>query len=132
MLNDKAKAKEIQNDIIAALSEVAKKHGVKIAPNGGTLVNSGELSLKFRITLAAGEQANESAKLEWNKNCWMFNLKPDDYMKVISINGEKVQLVGFQPRRRKFPILARKLSSNKEFLYPVASIEFALKMAAAA
>jgi hypothetical protein len=130
MLDNKATAKNIQKDMIAALATVAKNYGVEFVPNGGRIINSGELLLKVKVKLAKSnpEQA-KSEKAEWDYYCALYGLTPGDYGKVVSLNGDFVKLIGFRPPRRKYPVLGVKLANNKQFLYNNVAVVGAVKYA---
>ena len=55
-----------------------------------------------------------------------YGLPRDGIGKVISISGEKLEIVGIKPKSKKFPILCKRLSDGKIYKYPVRVIKEAL------
>jgi len=45
----------------------------------------------------------------FNSSCWMYGLKPEDYLKEVTLNGTKffgtkAKVTGFNPRAKKYPV----------------------------
>jgi len=56
---------------------------------------------------AAIDNPEAQAKIDWDRNCSMYGLTPQDYGKTITLyNGRQYQLKGFKSGRTKYPVLA--------------------------
>lgn len=101
---NKSEANTIQTIALKAMEDAIAKAGYSVTCKGGTFNESGvvmkfEFKSNDRDTLAAQEKA------EFEKYAFMFNLEPSDHGAKFVANGETFKLVGFDMKRRKFPIL---------------------------
>jgi hypothetical protein len=101
---DKKLATLIQNEATIALEAIAAKHGMTVRAHGGSL---GDLStiLKFEFK-PAGEALADAERKEFESYATVFGLAPSDYGATFVANNKQYRLVGFDLKRRKFPILA--------------------------
>lgn len=44
---------------------------------------------------------------EFEKYCFLYNLKPEHYNKSFKSSGKSYNIIGFKPNRPKFPIIAK-------------------------
>lgn len=100
--------KAIADEIEAALQGVAAKHGISIRYNGGTLLGDTKVVLK----LALESQDPDAQRSEFAQVASLFNLTAADYGKVIKVNGRDMKLVGFDLKRRKFPLKMQVVSDG--------------------
>lgn len=100
---DKKTAKLVQDEATIALQAVAAKYGFTVRQHGGSL---GDLStiLKFEFK-PAGEALADAEKSEFERAAYLFGLEPRDYRAQFVANGQTFTLVGFDMKRRKFPII---------------------------
>jgi len=87
-----------------ALQELAKKYDVNIkAGNIKYDNNSFNLDLKMTKKDIGGKTFEQ---VEFEKHCFMYGFKPEDYRKQFTMNGETFTVTGFKLRATKMPIVA--------------------------
>ncbi len=101
-------ANSLQDEAVALLKSLAEKHGLTIRKAGGGF-DGIKATLKFEF-ISTSEEAEKS---EFAKNCRLFNCKAEDYGRIATINGQEVTLIGFELKRRKFPVICRKKDGTK-------------------
>lgn len=92
--------KAVAEEIEAALQGIAAKHGISIRYNGGTLIGDTKVVLK----IALESQDPDAQRNEFAQVASLFDLTAADYGKVLTVNGRQMRLVGFDLKRRKFPL----------------------------
>ena len=97
---NKPVTKTLAQEIEAALQALAAKHGVTIRYNGGTILGDTKIVLK----LAIESTDPDAQRREFEQVSSLFDLTGADYGKVITVNGRAMRLVGFDLKRRKFPL----------------------------
>src|SRR3954469_20487599 len=97
---DKNKAKELGADIVKALEDVARRHGMTVELKGGTFDTTGVFKprLEFRT---ADASANEFARF-----APLYGLGAADFGRVFSYGGNSYRVDGISPNRTGKPILA--------------------------
>ena len=95
-------AKSIDEDITAAVKSVEKKWGVNISVGGGTY-DSDSFTSKVKVSL----EGVDTGKKEWDRFCFRFGLKPEQYGQTFSSRGETFTVSGIAPKGKKYPILAK-------------------------
>ena len=120
---DKKNTRAVQDAAVAVLQELAKAYGLTITAAGGSL-DSGEATLKFKFKVAdpAAKEAHE--RHEFGLYAPMFGLKAEHYGAEIIHKGRKHLLVGFAPRRSKFPYRVRSADDGRELLLTEQSLRF--------
>jgi len=106
-----ATANSVQDEAVALLQSLAEKHGLTIRKAGGGFEGN-KATLKFEF-MSTSEEAEKAAFVS---NCRLFNCKPEDYGRVATINGKEVTFIGFELKRRKFPIIVKD-KTGKRSLY---------------
>jgi hypothetical protein len=105
---DKVTCKLLAQEIEDALAAVAQKHGLTVAPAGGSY-DALSFTSKIKFQIAAGNPNLEDAeRVEFTKYCAWFDLSAAHYGAKITLPkyGE-VTLIGFAPSRTKFPVKTR-------------------------
>jgi hypothetical protein len=103
--------KALAAEIEAALQGVAAKHGISICYAGGTLLGDNKVVLK----IALESQDPDALRSEFEKVAPIFNLTVADYGKVLTVNGREMRLVGFDLKRRKFPLKMQAVADGTIF-----------------
>jgi hypothetical protein len=113
---NKANARTLQEEALAALQAIAKRHGVSVNMAGGSV---GALDFKarfsFRVTDAATVEENERAR--FSEFCHLFGLKAEHFGATFVSHQEPWTVVGIEPSRSKFPIRAKSQLSGKIMLF---------------
>ena len=89
---------EFRNDTLEALTEVAKKHGVKIEL-GNIKYDTYDFDMKMHVT--KDEEDLDGNRLKFESECWRYGLKKSDYNREFIADGKKFRFVGFNNRARK-------------------------------
>lgn len=63
------------------------------------------------LTVAEGMSREQT---EFNNHCYKYGMKPEDYKKEVVFEGDRVQIIGFELNRRKYPILVYNLDAEKK------------------
>jgi len=95
-------------------------------PNVATVVKSlygYKLSITVEFTLGGVEERAGKEREDWNRYCALFGLMPEHYGQTVIFGDNPWQLVGFAPRRSKYPIVARQISTGKELLLTKETVE---------
>lgn len=92
--------KQIDNDVVDALKSVEAKWGIKFNVGGGTYSDD-TFTTKLKIALAGVDVA----KKEWDRYCYRFGLKPEDYGSMFESRGTTFKVVGLKPKSRRYPII---------------------------
>src|SRR4051812_16997222 len=109
---DKKNAQAIHEEMLVLLAPLSQKYGVSIRQAGGSIgTNTLTLKVEFR---AEGEDAEKAAFVSL---CDLFRCKPEDYGRMGVINGQKVKLIGFEPKRSKFCVRGFGMDTKKVMLY---------------
>jgi hypothetical protein len=120
---DRQKAKQIRDQLTALFKDAdlggltAKVGNSTYDPDAGTVV------FKVEISEPGALGKHEVA---FNKNCYFYDLKKEDLHKVVTIRGEELEIVGLRPRARKMPVILKRKSDGKEYVFTISSVLFAL------
>lgn len=115
---ERQKLQIIINDMEAALKAVGEKHKVVIKSGGGTY-GEGHAIAKFKIDTIAEDGTVESKETsDFKKYATIYGLKPEQLGATFVSRGREFELTGLAMRRRKFPIMARDVQTNKTLLFP--------------
>lgn len=108
---DKDKVQMLRKGIQQQLDNLGRTYGMTIS-----LGNIRFDGLSFRTKLEAHINSPASgASFEqeaFNASCYMYGLTPEDYLKEVTLSGSKYKgikanLVGFNPRAKKYPVKVR-------------------------
>jgi hypothetical protein len=106
---DRNEAKKISNLMRSALSEAMKKAGYDVAIEGGVF-SSTDFKPKVTVTKAG----TDLDKANFEKYARLFNVKPTDYQREVTISETKFKIVGFAPKSSRFPVLAERVSDGRK------------------
>lgn len=119
-------AKKLQEAMLAAMRDTAKRFGVQINANGGSLRNELEVDMKFRVRVlldsAGAEAAAKTAKAMWDRDCERFGLKPGHYHKTFTTPRGIYRPVAIEPSRPKNSIMCENVNNKRRYLFTPASI----------
>ena len=101
MFNPKT-LRDIQNDIMDAISEVESKHSITITPHGGTQGNLDAI-LKFKLS-ATNEDGENQGALDFKRYANLYGMKPEWFGEEIRHGGKAYTITGFLPDRRKYVV----------------------------
>ncbi len=88
-----------------ALKEIAEKYNVTITAGK---IKYSEAEFALTIDVKKKEVNGKSfEQAEFEKYCFLYHLKPEDYLKSFKTSGKNFVITGFKPNRPKFPIIAK-------------------------
>lgn len=116
---DKKTCESFAAEIEAALKEIAAKHGLSVARDGGKFTGAEYVShMKFTVNDVSARE--DSERKIWNANCTYLGLFPTDYGAVftsrINAKDETFSACGFTSSR-KFPIEARNVATGQKLRF---------------
>lgn len=96
--------------------------------------------LKYKFTLGAGrfgtsasfklecvpEGADSTAEQQFKRHCAAYGLKPTDLGKTFRSHGKTFKIVGLEPRRPKFPVIAEYLGTGTVYKFSAETVGRAL------
>jgi hypothetical protein len=109
---DKEKVKQFRNEINNVLEKYGEEKGIQIHL-GSIRFDDNSFTGKLKVVLA--ENKTKAEQMEWNKNCDLFNLKKEDYGKIISLRGNKYKIIGLKPKSRKYPLLVERINNSRKY-----------------
>ena len=115
MFNSKT-LRDIQNDIVDAISEVESKHGITITPHGGTQGNLDAI-LKFKLS-ATNEHGENQGALDFKRHANLYGMKPEWLGEEIRHGGKAYTITGFLPNRRKNVV---EITNPKDKVYVISA-----------
>lgn len=101
---------ELRDDINTVLQPVAEKYALRMTA-GNISYSEDRFSVKIEC---ARTDAGDLEKKEFDKNCTLFGLSPDDYRREFIINADKHILVGLSLGSPKYPFICLNLKTNKK------------------
>ena len=115
MFNSKT-LRDIQNDIVDAISEVESKHGITITPHGGTQGNLDAI-LKFKLS-ATNEDGENQGALDFKRHANLYGMKPEWLGEEIRHGGKAYTITVFMPNRRKNVV---EITNPKDKVYVISA-----------
>lgn len=123
-----AATREIGAAINEALAKVASDFGINIA-NAKCSYNANSIMCKVGVTLASTDGTpNDPDALAFKEYSWEHGIDVAKLGHTFRINGKNVQLIGYAPRSRKYPVLCKNMLSGKVFKHTLAGVLAALQM----
>lgn len=120
---DKIKVREIAETITKVLnsSEEMKKFNVNFKYNRGRFTD-----VEFNMKISCSEKVSSSGApvedkmvRDWKTYAHMFGIDPANLNKHIFVGGNEYQIVGMKPSYRKYPVIVKKLGSNRQFKFSI-------------
>ena len=115
---------QLQQELFDACQKVAKSHGLVV--EGGEL-NDIDLRNSFSIDFRVGIPLSDGRLYSPDKALFQalapqFGLMSSDYQKTFSFRGNLYKIVGLNPNRPKYPILASRVTDGKSFKFTASSV----------
>lgn len=99
--------------------------GVEFKTLNGTFAPS-KFGMKVEFLVGGVDQA----KIDFDRDCYLFDLKPEHYGEKVAWAGKHYKIVGVKPRSPKFPVIGE-LPNGKRFKLPERAVrDLALPIAA--
>ncbi len=117
------KARLITADVLAALSDVGKKHGVTFSNKGGNF-SEGSLTIRLEAAVVNADGTVSSRTSEdYTRYCGMYGLKPEWLNQKFMSGGLEFTIIGLNTRRSKNPVEARQTRNGKVYIFKADSIQ---------
>jgi hypothetical protein len=114
---DKDTIKNLRVEIDAALAAIAVKHGIQIRAGNATF-SPEFMTMKLEFsTLQNGKPVTKEAEA-LKLYAPSLGLTPEHLAKNFVISGVTYRLVGFCPRKQKFPMVCERTSDGKRYGLP--------------
>ena len=119
MAFDSKLAKQVQADAQKALEAIAKKYGVSIQSNGGSL-GMNDFAMKFKVEVVGVAK-------KYDKYIFSILGLPEDIIgKIFVSHGKTHEITELAPNRPKYPVIT-KASDGKGYKFTVDDIKLILK-----
>ncbi len=99
---DRSEFKHLAEDIKHALEPVAEKYGITIDPGN---ISYTDLDATMKLKLKTNGVDYEKKK--FNQHCQRYGFDPEDYLKEYTVGGYSYQLIGFNPKASKYPVIIK-------------------------
>jgi ribulose-5-phosphate 4-epimerase/fuculose-1-phosphate aldolase len=116
---DRDTISQLRKSLHAALTKFAQAHGLDSASVGNISYSSTSFTAKIEFMLADAEET------EFARHAALVGLRPEDYGRLITVDGREFRVVGVDPRCRKYPVTVR-CSDGKVFKMNLNTVNTAL------
>lgn len=96
-----------RKDFDEAVKNLEVKYGVKIELGH---ITYDYCSFTSKLKVQDNSLGDEAA---FRRYCSGYGLQPDDYKRVVVLDGKEYEILGFDLNGKKYPIKTRKLSNDK-------------------
>lgn len=123
---DKSKCRELRAAMNAALAEVGEHFGVDITL-GNASFNADNAT--FKLFIAELDKTGEAKTIEathFRRNAAALGFSPDDLGREFSAVRSRFVLIGMNPRARTYPMLAREVTTGRQFKFHPSTVRSAL------
>ncbi len=120
---DRALLHNLRAEIDNALADLAESYGLVIKAGGASFTST---NATFKIEIATKSQDGEVQTKErtaWLSLASLYGADPDKLGKVVSYFGNEYKILGLLPKSRRFPVLAEKLGTGKNFKLPIECVK---------
>lgn len=107
--------KEFRKNLEGVLQDLEMRYGVTFSI--GTIKYTSDIArMELKCVSGLGEDAE---RLEFEKYCGRYGLKPEDYKKTVRSDGLSCQLIGFDLKARKYkyiiydPLIGRNYKTSR-------------------
>jgi hypothetical protein len=111
---NRAIAARMRNELSDFLQDFCKKYEVEIIVGKCRYSN---IEMKYDLIVKSGnkELVKRQEQEEWESSCRLYGFQKSDYGKTFDFKGDKFKLVGFNYRKRRFPVKATRVSDGRMF-----------------
>lgn len=120
---DKPTVKQISQEVIEKLSDVAANHGITIQLAGGSY-DVTTATIKLKLTVLKTQDGTSAMEGEFRQYAHLFGLRPEHYGMTFRYGPQqqRFQIVGLKVGASKRPIVAKDLNSGKNFVFEVETV----------
>src|SRR5262245_36282102 len=108
-LNDKNLLRQLRVEIDTALIPICDKLGLKSLKARGIRYEGDGLSCKITLEALANVEAGEETReeKEFGQMAQFMGMAKHALHQVVSLNGRKVEVMGLNMRRRRYPVVVK-------------------------
>ena len=118
--------KLLRTDIDKALEPIVKKYGLSSIKAGNASYSSNSFTIKVEGVLDGNAKSEQDAKMS-NYYAGMLGLPKDIVGKRFIQQGTEFEVVLIDPKKPKFPVIAKRSFDGKMFKFPAAVVAVKLK-----
>lgn len=119
---DRAIVRRLIEECDAVLTQALAPYGLKVA-RGRSTYDRERFTLKMEVTAAGADVA----RTEFERYAVLLGVKPEDYGREFTSNGERYKLIGLNLSRPKFPFSAERIGGKGgRYKFPKSVIKRAL------
>lgn len=96
----------ITADIFKAMKEVEKKHDIKVSQDGNIGFSDIDFKLKLKVMIDDEDALMNKEKENFELYAEHHGFSPEGFNQVILVGGKQMRIVGYNPKARKYPIVA--------------------------
>lgn len=111
---DKVVAKKLRDELNEAVQSVAKKYDLTILV-GSCRFSQTEIKYGLEVKTNDTGAIESKAREEWNNYCKLIGFTPEQFGANFKVRGEEYKIVGFNLRKSKFDLSAKRVSDGKVF-----------------
>jgi hypothetical protein len=117
----------LHDDIVDALSVVAKKHDIVINYKGASFT-SDKINVKLEVCAIKDGKAFDQSREDFTRLASLYSLIPDMLDTTFVHLGKTFKITGLSPRKPKFPVLVIDVTTGKKYKFPVLTVKSALQL----
>lgn len=107
--------KNFRKDFKEAVKDLEEKYNLEI--NIGNITYS-DVDFQTKLNAVLIKDGKSVEQIEFEKYCEYYNLKPSDYNRKLKTQEKGTYyLIGFSPKARTYPYLARKKENNTVYKF---------------
>lgn len=125
---DRKTLRAISAKIELAIKEanLETNYGVRVSVKGGSYSDK-NATLRLEIADVGDDGTVMSREAQdFEAYASAYGLSPDDLGKKFSQLGNEYEIVGLKPRSKKYPILAKRVGTDRIFKFPSATVQMLL------
>jgi len=123
---NKAKARNIDNDIKKALAPILKNYNLILdKTDGQSDFNTLKLTFEFQ-EIQEGETAVDVKRKEFEVLAPVLGFDKDAYGKIFRSGATQYKIMGLKPSRPKYPIIVERVRDGKRFKFSTYTVAQAL------
>ena len=115
-----------KQDVKLALKEVEEKYGVSVSCGN---INYSQYDFTLQLVVTKSDSTTDGMKERFAKECVFYGFQPEDYERVLVLNGKTFKLIGFNLNSPKNCCRIVRLDNNGEYKCSAAAVKVGFKEA---
>jgi small-conductance mechanosensitive channel len=113
---NKENLKNIRQDITESLKEISEKYGIEISVGN---ISYHETQMSFPVKAIVLNENTNGKKEMFKRACVFYGLTESDFGKRFVSNSKTFEVDGLDPKKNKYPLIAKCLTDGKKYKFPV-------------